>query len=117
MVNLGTVMFRGHSGSRYRFQVWRVGTKFKPVSGVCVFTRRTFPNRNFTDTASHECLHIGHTTDLSRLSYDADYAAGSDCICVHLAADVEACAAVERDLTESLGVWNEAFRVDLEAHQ
>lgn len=113
MAHLGAVTFSGHSGERYRFQVWPVGTKFKPLAAVCLFTKRSFSNRNFADTASHECLHIGHTADLSALSYDAAYAAGSDCICVHVVADAAEREAVERDLAAALGVWNQKFHVEL----
>lgn len=113
MANLGTVVFRGHSGEKYRFQVWPVGTKFKTLAAVCVFTKRSFRNRNFTDTASHECVHIGQTPDLSGLPYDAPYLEGIDCVCVHLVANAEQRLRVEQDLAESLGLWNKAFRVDL----
>jgi hypothetical protein len=114
MAHLGTVFFRGRSGTRYRFDVWPLGTAFKPLAAVCLFTKRAFRNHNFSATASHECMHIGQTRDLSALSYDAGYASGSDCICIHVVADGEQRAACERDLAESLGLWSEAFRVDLE---
>lgn len=115
MAHLGTIIFRGHSGTAYEFQAWDVGTRFKPLSAVCLFTRRAFRNRNFAAMASHECMHIGQTADLSTISYQSRYAKVSDCICVHLVVDVEQRLAIERDLSASLGVWNSAFQVNLDA--
>jgi hypothetical protein len=113
MANLGAVMFRGRSGETYRFQVWPVGAKFRPLGAVCIFSKRVFRNRNFTTAASHECIHIGETADLSTLVYRESYLGDADCICVYLVPDAERRAAVERDLAESLGIWNARFRVGL----
>ncbi len=113
MACLGAVIFRGRSGTNYRFQVWPLGTKFKRLSAVCLFTKRSFQNRNFASTASHESIHIGHTEDLSTLSYDTRYVEDSDCICVHLVDDLTQRLTVERDLVEALGVWNTALHVEL----
>lgn len=114
MANLGAVVFHGRSGQSYRFQVWPVGTRFKPLAAVCLFSRRRFVNRNFAATASHECLHLGETLDLSTLRYDSKYAAGADCVCVHLLPDAQQRREVARDLDAALGLWNSAFRVELD---
>lgn len=116
MASKGTVVFRGHSGQDYRFRVWPIGTQFKPLAGVCLFSKRSYSNRNFAQTASHECLHIGQTPDLSRISYDAPHTKGADCVCLYLATDETHRLFVERDLVEQLGVWNTGLHVDLGAH-
>lgn len=110
MQNLGTVLFRGRSGEQYRFQVWPIGTKFKALAAVCVFSKRIYCNRNFSSIASHDCVHIWHTEDLSTLGYDEADIQGSNCICVYLAPDARRRVLVERDLTESLGLWKDAFQ-------
>lgn len=118
MAHLGTVFFRGQSGARYQFEAWPLGTRFKSLSAVCLFTKRSFRNHNFTGTASHECVHIGQTDDLAALSYDPHYVAGSDCICIHVLKNSEQRLAVERDLAESLGRWQvSSFQVDLGRRQ
>lgn len=116
MASKATVVFRGQSGQNYRFQVWPVGTRFKPLAGVCLFSKRTYTNRNFAQTASHECLHIGQMPDLSRLSYEAPSLKDADCVCLYLATDEAHRLFVEQDLVEQLGIWNTRLRVDLDVH-
>lgn len=113
MTTLGTVLLRGLSGRTYRFQVWPLGTQFKRVGAVCVFSKRAFRNRTFAHNASHECLHIGQTDDLSTLACDIREVGASDCVCVYVASDVKERLLVEDDLAQSLGVWNDRFRLEL----
>jgi hypothetical protein len=113
MSSRGTIVFRGRSGEQYRFQIWPLGTRFKALGAVCLLSKRSHKNRNFAQTASHECIHIGQTADLSALSYDASCFKDADCICVYLSQSEEHRTAVENDLIDSLGTWNAKFRVDL----
>jgi len=109
----GTVVFRGESGERYRFQVWPLGTRFKAVGAVCIFSKRTFSNPTFTQTASHKCLCIGETSDLSRLPYQLPQASSADCVCVYLAGEEQQRHSVQRDLLDGLGVWSSTLAVAL----
>lgn len=113
MSSKGTIVFRGRSGEQYRFQIWPLGTRFKALGAVCLLSKRSHKNRNFAQTASHECIHIGQTGDLSALTYDAPCFKHADCICVYLSPSEEHRTAVENDLNESLGTWNAKFRVSL----
>jgi hypothetical protein len=113
MSSKGTIVFRGRSGEQYRFQIWPLGTRFKALGAVCLLSKRSHKNRNFAQTASHECIHIGQTGDLSALAYDASCFKHADCICVYLSPSEEHRTAVENDLVDSLGTWNAKFRVSL----
>lgn len=111
MPSNGTVVFHGSSGESYRFQVWPLGTRFKPLAGVCVVSRRTYGNANFPQTATHECLHVGQTADLSCLAYEAACFKDADCVCIYLASDDEHRLSVEDDLVGRYSTWNAALRV------
>jgi hypothetical protein len=105
----GTVFLRGHSGERYCFQVWPIGTRFKAVPAVCVFTKRTYENPNFAKSASHRCIRIGQTDDLARFAaanYEAMQLSEADCICVCLMPDAERRVSMERDLLDANGAWD-----------
>ncbi len=113
MSSNGTVIFHGRSGESYRFQVWPLGPQFKSLAGVCLVSRRTYDNPNFQQTATHECLHIGQMSDLSRLQYDHPCFKDANCVCVYLARDEEHRLFVEDDLLQRFITWNAAFQVDL----
>jgi hypothetical protein len=113
MINHGTVVFRGASGEKYRFQVWPLGTKFRAAGAVCLFSKQSFPNRTFAQRASYQCICVGHTPDLSQLGYDLPQLSSADCVCVYLADEEQQRVHVQRDLLEGLGIWHENFAVDL----
>jgi hypothetical protein len=94
-----TIYFRGRSGQEYCFQVWPSGTQFKAVPGVYVHTKRVFANPNFPGAASHECVSIGATDDLSQMAGRKDKAGAY--ICVLAVPNAESRAAIELDLTEA----------------
>ncbi|HSQ05780.1 MAG TPA: hypothetical protein VLN59_17200 [Burkholderiales bacterium] len=109
MNNHGTIFFRGHSGERYCFQVWPVGTRFKPVPAVCIFSKRSYDNPNFAHSASHRCIRIGQTDDLARFAaanYDAMEKSEADCICVCIVTEPERRALMERDLLDANAAWD-----------
>ncbi|MCK0139615.1 hypothetical protein [Aliiroseovarius sp. F47248L] len=54
-----TVTWTGHSGSRYRFDVFPVGTPFNPISGVYIFCRQIA-------SGSWEALYVGETQSLEQ---------------------------------------------------
>lgn len=110
-----SICFRGESGETYRFSVFAVGTRFKPMGGVCLLTRRGKHDGNGITRQSHECVHLGRIEDLSQLSYDAGYFKDVDTVCVHLAANEEHRRAVEADLLSTLGCWNSKLQIDLDA--
>lgn len=114
MPSMGSVVFRGQSGERYRFRVWPVGTQFKQLAGVCLVSRRSYENRTFGGAASHECQHIGQTADLSQLAYDSAWFSNANCVCVYLADNEAHRLFVEQDLLSSLGTWNTRLQANFE---
>ncbi len=110
-----TVVFRGASGEKYRFQVWPLGTRFKALGAVCLLTRRRHTNPNFTESVSHECLRLGQTSDLSLLAYDSACFKDADSICVYLSQDGEHRSFVTDDLLRGFAPWNTRLYVNLSA--
>jgi hypothetical protein len=111
MSRLSTIYLRGRSGREYCFQVWPVGTRFKPFGGVYVMTRRLFDNPNFSSFASHTLVGIGMTEDFSTIAA-GNGNESADCICVLAVAQPEDRAAVEQDLVDAnLGGWKPLARL------
>ena len=105
-----TVYFKGKSGERYAFQACSIGTKFKPLGGVYLVTRRTYEDRTFATKASHHAVAIGQTPDLAvALAATAELnklvAKGANCICVYAVADAARRAEIERDLVDGNEQW------------
>jgi len=115
MTSKGYIMFAGASGARYHFHVWPLGTRFRALGAVCLLSKRDYRNHDFAQTASHELLHIGQMSDLSRLDYGAPCFDHANCICVYAASSEEHRQFVEDDLADALSTWNVRFRVDLES--
>jgi len=63
MPSLGYTAFKGQSGQAYRFKVYPLGTKLRPLSGVYVITKR---RRGQQGGYRHVPLYVGSTADLSR---------------------------------------------------
>lgn len=105
MSSLGNILFSGKSGSKYRFHVWPLETRFKPLAGVYFVTRRAYENRNYR-VASHEGILIGQTGNLAAV-FEADTLLerlrkhGANCICVCPIADEGQRIAMEQDLLAS----------------
>ncbi|RKU19770.1 hypothetical protein C6501_01080 [Candidatus Poribacteria bacterium] len=78
--------FYGASGSQYIFQVYPIGTEFKDIGGIYIFTRREI---NFRGGATHNLLYIGGTNSLpSRLTrlhhkWEAVFRNRGNCVCVY----------------------------------
>lgn len=62
MSNTATLSLKGKSGNEFTFYIYELGTTFKKVGGIYVFTKRT---QNSDGTWSHTVLYIGKTEDLS----------------------------------------------------
>ena len=106
MSNSSSIVFRGKSGERYRFQTWPIGTAFKPVGAVYIVTERTYDDRTFATKASHRPLAIGETADLSatfvsKTDMKALAAKGANCICVFAVADPARRSQIEGDLLDA----------------
>jgi len=85
-------------------------TKFKPIGGIYVVTRRECLDRTFTTLATHHCLAIGQTADFaSALLTDNDRSTlakrGANCICVCAVADDARRLEIEKDLIEGNEQW------------
>ena len=106
MNKASTIYFRGRSGREYCFQVWPAGTHLKAVAGIFILTKRVFNNPTFATSASHECLGIAATDDLSTIAA-ATAKSAATYICVRAEPNVEERAAIEQDLIgASLRGWN-----------
>jgi hypothetical protein len=105
-----TINFRGKSGERYRFQAWPIDTKFEPVGGIYIVTKRECLDRTFPTKATHHCLAIGQTADLAASAFTEDELSkfrkqGANCICVCALADELGRLAIEKDLIEGNEQW------------
>ena len=111
-----SVVFKGRSGDRFYFQVWPLSTKFRPVGGVYIVTRRSFQDSTFTTRATHQPLVIGHTANLADALISRSQRAkltteGANCICVCAVADAARRVEIEKDLIDG----NEDFRGQLQS--
>ena len=104
-MRIGSVVFSGKSGEEYRFEVWPMETRFKPVPAVYFVTKRGAPSGTFS-RSDHEHLYLGHTPDISRpLGTTAQLAwfnaAGANCVCVYAAQSEERRVAIKKDLEDA----------------
>ncbi len=105
-MRIGTVVFSGKSGEKYRFEVWPMETRFKPMAAVYYVTKREAPAGTTFNRAGHEHLFLGHTPDISGpLGTTAQLAwfnaNGANCVCVYAAETEERRSAIKRDLEEA----------------
>lgn len=63
MPSMGHAVFRGKSGQTYRFKVYPLGTKLRPLSGIYLVTNRC---RNKQGGYQYITLYVGATNDLSQ---------------------------------------------------
>ena len=105
-----TITFKGKSGERYRFQAWPIDTKFKAMGGIYIVTKRECLDRTFPTKATHQCLAIGQTADLSASALTAAELSklttqGANCICVHAVVNEARRVEIEKDLIEGNEQW------------
>jgi len=96
------ITFSGKSGVKYRFQVWSLDTRFKPLAAVYVVTKRAQTHSTYNQ-ASHESIYIGQTANLAdpfatESQFDCFRKHGGNCICIHLIEAEERRIAAEDDL-------------------
>ncbi len=96
------ISFSGASGQPYRFQIWPMETRFKPMAAVYFVTHRAYRNRTY-HTASHDVIYIGHTDNLAKAFGTAAQPAcfvkhEANCVCVLPLADPARRIAVVEDL-------------------
>ena len=104
-MRIGTLVFSGRSGKDYRFEVWPIETRFKPVAAVYIVTKREVTTGTFS-RADHEQIFLGHTPDISsplgpQTQLAWFNAKGANCICVYAAESEERRAAIKKDLEEA----------------
>jgi hypothetical protein len=100
MASLGTMNFKGESGSAYPFKVYALGTKLRKLSGMYVVTRR---RRDANGRYRHRALYVGQTGDFSQPFERHRKAAdlrkrGANCICLLGDDSQESRLAKQRDL-------------------
>jgi hypothetical protein len=110
-----SVSFQGKSGTRYRFQAWPMGTKFKATGGIYIVTKRECLDRTFPALATHRCLAIGQTPDFAASVLTKSEMAkltqgGANCVCVYPVADTERRLEIEKDLIEGNEQWGGALQ-------
>ena len=101
-MRIGTVVFSGKSGEKYRFETWPLETRFKPSPAVYFVTRREITPGVF-NRAGHEHMYLGHTPDLSAPLGTAAQLAwfeknGANCVCIYPAESEARRAAIQQDL-------------------
>ena len=104
-MRIGTLVLSGRSGQDYRFEVWPIGTRFKPMAAVYIVTKREVTTGTFS-RAGHEQLYVGQTPDISaplgtRAQLDSFSASGANCVCVCAVKSEEQRAAIKTDLEEA----------------
>ena len=93
--------FYGDSGYQYIFQVYPIGTGFKDIGGVYIFTKREV---NTLGRVTHNLLYIGQSNllpkRLTRLhpKWDAVLRNRGNCICVHSKSNNQDRNRIESDL-------------------
>ena len=87
MAKIEDFAFYGATGNKYIFQVYPIGTEFKDIGGVYIFTRRELDYRG---GATHNLLYIGQTNSfpgrLTRLhhKWEGVLRNQGNCICIYL---------------------------------
>ena len=100
MASLGKTIFRGKSGTAYRFKVYPLGTRFRKISGVYIVANRA-PGSD--GGPRHRVVYVGQTEDFSQ-PFDKHRKAqefaqhGANCICVQSDVSEESRLEKERDL-------------------
>lgn len=93
--------FYGASQSQYIFQVYPIGTEFKDIGGVYIFTRREINSRG---EITHNLLYIGKSNSLPRRltrlhhKWDAVLRNHGNCVCVYSASNDSDRNRIENDL-------------------
>ena len=104
MPSLGHTAFNGKSGRAYRFKVYALGTKLRPLSGLYVVANRS---RDTEGEYQHIPLYVGETEDLSQ-PFAAHHKAaeferhGANSICLQSDTSEESRVLKQRDLVAAL---------------
>jgi hypothetical protein len=103
MPSLGKTVFKGQSGTPYRFKVFPLGTRFRQRSGVFVVANRS---RDDDGHLQHSVLFVGHTEDFSHPldghAKAGDFAEeGANCICVQSDEKAASREKTEKDLVKA----------------
>lgn len=85
MFKIEDFAFYDASGNQYIFQVYPIGTEFKDIGGVYIFTRREIHSQ---DSVTHNILYIGHSISFPRRlmmhqRLNAVLRNGGNCVCVY----------------------------------
>ena len=78
--------FYGPTGQKYIFQVYPIGTEFRDIGGVYIFTRREI---NARGVVTHHLLYIGQTKSFTRRltrlhdKWDSVIRNRGNCVCVY----------------------------------
>ena len=101
MAKIEDFAFYGATGNRYIFQVYPIGTEFKDIGGVYIFTRREINTR---DGVLHNLLYIGQTISLpirlTRLhhKWEGVLRNRGNCVCVYSESNDSDRNRIENDL-------------------
>jgi hypothetical protein len=100
MASLGKAMFKGDSGTQYRFKVFPLGTRFRKMSGIYLFACRV---HGIDGNHRHKILYVGHTEDFSQpfekhRKTELLMRMGANCICVQADRSEQSRLDKERDL-------------------
>ena len=95
------VTFSGKSGEKYRFQVWTLDTRFKPLAAVYFVTKRSQDSSTYK-RASHDSIFIGQTANLAdpfgtQGQLDCFKKHGANCVCIYVHENEERRIAIEED--------------------
>lgn len=102
MAKLGSIKFKGASGTAYDFNIYPIGSEFKAIGGVYVISRR---EKNKDDAYIHNIIYVGHTKELDERFDDHHKAQcfvdnNANCISIHTDDSKESRLNKESDLIE-----------------
>ena len=103
MAKIEDFAFYGASGKQYIFQVYPIGTEFKDIGGVYIFTRREINSRG---DVTHNLLYIGRTNSLpGRLTrlhhkWEAVLRNRGNCVCIYSELNDRERNRIENDLIQ-----------------
>ncbi|MEN6407646.1 MAG: hypothetical protein ABFC77_14395 [Thermoguttaceae bacterium] len=100
MASLGKAMFKGSSGSQYRFKVFPLNTRFRRLGGIYLIAYRCHGKQG---VHRHKILYVGNTEDFSQPfgnHHKSQYLMrlGANCICVQSDQSKESRLKKEQDL-------------------
>lgn len=98
-----TITLKTITGNQYRFNIYPVGTKFKPIGAVYFFTKRY---KSSDGNYNHTPIYVGETSNLSERFINHHRMPsiernGANCICILSESNLTKRQAIETGLRQN----------------